>query len=300
MKILITGASGLLGRAVMRELEDVNSKTPSNSFHIQGLAHRRAKAPLRSLDLTQRDTLKLFLDEEQPDWILHCAAERRPDISEKDPQATTQLNVEVSRQLAHWCAESKSGILYLSTDYVFDGTASPYSPEARPRPLNHYGMSKWGGELAVMESGASYAILRVPILHGPTDSIDESSITKLYSLVKEKPDASVEHWATRFPTFTPDVAYVIRQMLEKLSTNKMPRGIYHFSGSEPFTKYEMAVVIAELCKLDASQLEADPNLPSGAPRPKNTHLDCSKLESLVDCRRTSFRDSIQESLRSWI
>lgn len=285
MKVLITGASGLLGRAVFSEFE--NAK-----MEVIGTANKRANPPLKNLDLLNTDRVCDFIHTEKPDAIIHCAAERRPDVCENDRDGTVRLNAVVPGEIARLASQSGAWMVYISTDYVFDGTQAPYSTDAKPNPLNIYGQSKRGGEEAVRKESADACILRVPVLYGRQQSLEESPVTILSKDVLSGKEKKVDHWAIRFPTHTADVAAVLRQMAEYRIAHPDFRGTCHWSGNESFTKYEMAVVIGELLCQSTDYLVPDPNPASGAPRPKNCQLDCSDLEKLGIGKRTPFREGI--------
>lgn len=166
--ILVTGASGLLGRAVMEELSGQTAAT------VVGLAYSRAGGPhgLLKVDLTDAAALAALLAERRPDVIVHCAAERQPDVCEHDDARTVALNVSLVEQLAaaaegspgSGSASSGSGsgcwMVALSTDYVFDGRAPPFATDAPTRPLNKYGESKAAGERAFRAVHPRGALLR--------------------------------------------------------------------------------------------------------------------------------------------
>jgi sorting nexin-1/2 len=162
MKVLVTGASGLLGRAVVQRLKE-------DGHEVVGVGLSRSNIEVTKLDLTDEEALQRFLDSTQPEAIVHTAAERRPDVVENSPEACRLLNVEVPRYLAGWCRNAKDIsplLINISTDYVFDGVSPPFMVDDPPNPLNAYGMSKWQGEQAVQQSGKQGRVssLRVPVL----------------------------------------------------------------------------------------------------------------------------------------
>jgi dTDP-4-dehydrorhamnose reductase len=288
-RILVTGATGLLGRPSFRACCSVPE------WRVAGTSFRRAASSFERFDLSQTDRIPAFLDRLAPDVILHAAAERRPDVSEKDPGGTQRLNVGATAALAQWAAARGAFLIYISSDYVFDGTRPPYAPASATHPLNAYGQSKLDGERAVQAAGSDHAILRVPILYGEVESLDESPVTVLAkNMLEAHPGTrlAMEHWATRYPTYTRDVAAVLRQMVEHKLTHPDFRGIYHWSGNEPMTKYDMARAFAPLLAFNPALLVPDPSPSAGAPRPKDAHLDSSDLSRLGIGRRTPFATAI--------
>ena len=177
MKILVTGASGLLGRSLMTELAPL-----AGADVLIGTAHSRLKPPLRKLDLTDEAAVRAAFAEWSPALVVHSAAERRPDVVDGDPASAERLNVDATRLLAELAAAKGARFIYLSTDYVFDGTKPPYSIDADTAPLNAYGRMKLAGEDVVRAAYAgrgdkNFALLRIPILYGRVETLAESPIT---------------------------------------------------------------------------------------------------------------------------
>jgi dTDP-4-dehydrorhamnose reductase len=290
MKILVTGASGLLGRAAMCELEH------GSQFNVVGIALSRASEKLHKLNLLDEQAVGEFVFSQRPQCIVHCAAERRPDKCEGNEQETRQLNVDATHTLANCARVLGAWFIYMSTDYVFDGTCPPYRPDDTPHPLNLYGKSKLAGEEVVRELLHDHCILRVPILYGEVESLDESPVTLLAKEVINQQLRIYDHWGVRYPTLVDDVAYVIRQLIEYKSASPAFSGTFHWSGDEPFTRYQMALVVSELLNLPRELVLPSEEPSSGAPRPKNAHLDCSKLEKLEVGRRTPFLVGLKRAL----
>src|SRR5581483_10553666 len=121
---------------------------------------------LTRLDVRDATATEAFLKSERPEVIVHAAAERRPDVSERDPDGTAALNVEATRRIAQCAHALGAWMLYISTDYVFDGTSPPYRPQDPPHPLNHYGQTKLAGERAMIAETGEAAALRLGVLFG--------------------------------------------------------------------------------------------------------------------------------------
>ncbi|KAF7643074.1 hypothetical protein LDENG_00245520, partial [Lucifuga dentata] len=139
LTVLVTGATGLLGRAVYREFQN-------NGWLVIGTGYRRARPRLLCCDLTDEDAVKMLIHNNKPDVIVHCAAERRPDVVERHTEAAVNLNVHATATLAKEAAAAGVFFLYISSDYVFDGRNPPYGEDDSPNPLNLYGRSKLEGE----------------------------------------------------------------------------------------------------------------------------------------------------------
>ncbi len=294
--ILVTGASGLLGRAIVAEFQ---SHASTRAWQVVGTAFSRVRDGLVRLDLCDATAVTACLERFQPRVVVHSAAERRPDVSERDPAATQRLNVEATARLARWCAAHGAWLLYLSTDYVFDGTRPPYAVDAPTHPLNAYGRSKLDGEIAIRNETADAAVLRVPILYGPCETLAESAITvTVPALLKATPAAPavLDNWATRYPTHTADVASVIRQMALRRLADPALAGVFHWSGDEPHTKYTLGLLMARLLGVGPAALRPDDAPSSGAPRPQNSHLDTARLAGLGISARTPLEPSLRAIL----
>ncbi|HEV3423125.1 MAG TPA: SDR family oxidoreductase [Paraburkholderia sp.] len=295
-KVAVIGASGLLGRALVDELAQ------QMDWQVVSTAFRRAGPHRVALDIRDEQAVAQFVERESPDAIVIAAAERRPDVCEHDPALARALNVDAVRTLAAAAKKRGAWALSISTDYVFDGTHPPYRHDAQPSPLNAYGRSKLDGERALTEATDLGCVLRLPLLYGPIVDWAESAVTSLVPAIaasaSASPDAKaavMDAWAIRYPTFTPDVAFVIRQMLEHHARSEAIRGIVQWSGDEPMTKYEIATRLADALQLDA-QLTPQHTPTDATPRPHNCHLDSDRLEALGIGRRTPFDTAIRQVL----
>jgi len=275
-RIIVTGASGVLGTAVRDAFTNAHHK-------VLGLSHTRSGDGLVQLDLTKGDEVEKLFKDFKPNWVIHCAAERRPDVAEKDPEGTRLLNTRVPEHLASLSRQLKYTLVYISTDYVFNGTSPPYTPSAPTNPLQLYGQTKRDGELAVLGvDGASVIVLRVPVLYGPSPKNSDSAINVLLDVVEDQSGKiyKMDHYATRYPTNVLDIA----QFLVRLSGYKKPiPPMLHYSGAEPFTKYEICLVFAKILGLPHGHIVPDAEPPSGpgaTTRPRDCQLYTRETEDL--------------------
>ncbi|XP_047463895.1 methionine adenosyltransferase 2 subunit beta isoform X2 [Mugil cephalus] len=275
-RVLVTGATGLLGRAICREFQ-------ANGWSVVGTGFRRARPRFLRCDLTDEDAVRGLLQEYKPEVIVHCAAERRPDVVERHTEAAVNLNVHATGTLAKEAVACGAFFLYISTDYVFDGRNPPYGEDDCPNPLNVYGRSKLEGERETLRHCPGAVVLRVPVLFGEVESVTESAVTTLWLKVQQATEESctVDHCDQRFPTDARDVATVCRKLSERARQDPSIRGVFHFSAKEQMTKYEMSVAIAQAFNLPSSHLIPLTEQPADAAvRPVNCQLNCSRLELL--------------------
>lgn len=292
-KVTVTGASGLLGREVVhRFLHD--------QWECLGLAFSRARDLLVKVDLCDKDQVEKILEDFRPTVVVHLAAERRPDVVEKRLEATKALNVSATDTLADLCDKRGIFLLYISTDYVFDGKNAPYKPGDVTNPLNAYGQSKRDGEKAVLKYSMN-AVLRVPVLYGEVETLGESAVTTLFSdvLDSSKP-RKLSDYERRYPTHVVDVANICVRLAEKYLISGSIGGIWHWSGQECFTKYTMACTMAEVFGLPSGHLIPVREPSGGAVRPYDTHLDCTATETALDTQQTIFKEGICQVLQPFL
>jgi dTDP-4-dehydrorhamnose reductase len=304
MKILVTGASGLLGRSLMKLLAE------RSGLEVKGVAFSRAVPPLEKLDLTDERAVALFFARYSPEVVLHLAAERRPDVVDTALSKAQAINVDATRTVARECAMHAAFLLLISTDYVYDGSSPPYYPDSPVHPLNAYGRMKLESEYVaeralsgVLRPSGGHpagAVLRIPILYGPVESLQESSVTEVALALKSNSSRKVEHWARRYPAHVDDVSSAIMAVVDACLSGKSDFGPFPrflLSGDHAYTKYEMVQIMARALSLDASHIQPDPSPPTGAPRPRDCRMDRSLLESLGWRQRKEFESEIGGILR---
>jgi len=304
-RVLVAGATGHLGRQVLKAFE-------RGGWNVRGTGFARAGGGTVRCDLLNSSELASQFDDFKPSIVIHCAAERRPDVLEGDGAHATKINVDLTREVGKLCRARKAWMIYLSTNYVFDGKHAPYAEDAEPRPLNVYGASKLAGERALAEAHPDAATLRVPLLYGPVEYLSETSVTALLSAIRND-SPRLCNWQERFPTNTEDVAGVLEAFSAAYVANagRSPeqfRGIFHWQANERHTKYTMAMTIADICGIDTSGfVRVDDNAPppGAAPRPQFERMLCSRFEALLEAAgegdpdrfRSDFKASLTRHLQ---
>lgn len=239
------------------------------------------------------------------------AAQRFPDKVDADPEAARSLNISATQSLAHATSSRSILLIYISTDYVFPGTAgdAPYESHASPAPPNLYGQTKLDGEKAVLaatKDSSLGVVLRVPVLYGPATKPAESAVNVLMdSLWKaQEPGAKIamDDWSIRYPTCTEDVGrvcsdiaamYLEAKAKSTAALTELPH-ILQFSSEDRVSKYEICEIFAEIMCLPMTGLVAnkqgnDPN--AKVQRPYDCHLSTNDLKTLgIDIRTVNFRD----------
>lgn len=251
MKVFVTGANGLLGQHLIRQL--VNE----GKFNI----HASGKGPSRlaygagngvtyhQLDLTDFKKTQSLVEKISPHIIIHAGAITQPNDCVTDKTNCWKVNVGATRILTKAAQKTKSYFIYISTDFVFDGTEGPYDETASPNPINDYGESKLLAEEIVEMSGLHWAIVRTVLVYGgkvPGGRPNFIQWVKDKMTAKEK--IKVVDDQLRTPTYVEDLAKGIILVLLK-----HVKGIYHISGREICTPYQMALIVAK-------EMDADPAL----------------------------------------
>jgi dTDP-4-dehydrorhamnose reductase len=287
-RVLLTGASGLLGRQVLKQLEQ-------DGWKVRGLCSSRCKGNLVKCDLTAEGDVERQLLDFCPDIVVHMAAERRPDVCHKSADVASKINVDATSSLAKACHTAGAWLIYVSTDYVFDGRSPPFAVDALPNPQSEYGQQKLEGERVTLQECPTAAVLRVPLLYGHMEYLKESGVTALLTDLQNGTMKTADHFQKRYPTYTKDVARVMSKMMEVHCQGKSLQGRFHWQADESLTKFEMVQIIAELQHLDASGVSPN-TCPPRYPCPEDNRLDCSRLTQELDIDPLQFRTPIREAL----
>lgn len=268
MRILVTGASGLLGSHVAFQAEEDNFQVIKQC--------NRPRPGFFAADLTIRDGLDRVCHESW-DWLIHCAACKDPELCESQPEQSRKINVEATAELATFAAAHDRKMLFISTDFVFDGTQAPYGEDAPINPLNMYGSQKAEAEQLVLAASPSHSILRVPILYGEKAGLDKSLlISSSLKVLNSQKSCWMDTRIVRYPTYTGDVARAALLIL-----NKNGCGIYHISGQDKTSKFGICKLVADILGKSMAHIEAresDPN--KEANRPPDAHLSMNRLLDL--------------------
>ena len=289
MKVFVTGAAGQLGHDVLNELaarghEGIGSDIKeAYSGVCDGTAAE--KMPYIPLDITDADAVRRVLENVRPDVVVHCAAWTAVDLAEEEEKQETvrAVNAEGTRNIAVLCRELGAKMVYISTDYVFNGEGQePWQPDCKDySPLNVYGRTKLEGELAVSESLDKYFIVRIAWVFGKSG---KNFIRTMLNVGKNHDRLTVVNDQIGTPTYTYDLARLLVDMIE---TEKY--GYYHATNEGGYISwYDFSVEIfrqaAEMGhpEYDAEHLTVVPVTTeeygiSKAARPFNSRLDRSKL-----------------------
>ena len=260
MKILVTGANGMLGQDLCPILEDVGA------FVIE--------TDVDTLDITNSEVVQQALTDIRPDLVIHCAAYTNVDKAEEDIETTTKINTAGTENLAKTCGALGITLIYISTDYVFDGNGTtPLTPDCATNPINNYGLTKLQGEEAVKKHCEKYYIARTSWLYG----IHGKNFVETMLSLKDKDELKVVDDQVGCPTWTVELANGILKLLQR------PYGTYHVCGSGQTSWYGFAKEIFKQSNISVNLLPCTTEeFPRPAKRPKYSVMDndglCRKWE----------------------
>jgi dTDP-4-dehydrorhamnose reductase len=292
MKILLTGSNGLLGQklvALLRQQPGV--VVVATARGANRLVDLYPDVRFVSLDVTDAAQVQKVLGEEQPTHLIHTAAMTQVDECELNQAACWTQNVTAVAYLASTCANLGIHLTHLSTDFIFSGTAGPLAEDAEPDPISHYGESKLAAERIVQATpGLRWAIARTVLVYGTVHGGGRSNIVLWVrdSLRKgQKIKVVADQWRT--PTLAEDLALGCWLLAEHTA-----QGIYHLSGRELLTPYQMAQQVTAFFELDASLLEQvdASTFTQPAKRPPRTGFIIEKAERELGFRPRSFAEGI--------
>lgn len=287
-RVLITGGSGLLGRHLVKHFND-------NDWKVLGLAFSRARDGLVQVDLNNSAEVEGIIHNFQPSFVVHAAAQRFPDKVEKEFDKSYQLNVASSKSLAEITAKKGIPLLFISTDYVFDGKKPPYTEEDAPSPVNKYGQLKAEAERIVLKVNPNSCILRIPVLYGDEEYIGESAVSSLLkSLLDTSQTHNVSVYEIRYPSHANDISSIAVQLLDKKIENPEDVvGIFQWCGSEGLTKFGMLKSMSTVFGLPMDHIKPEAQPTNATSRPHNCQLSRERLTSLGIERHTTFQEGIR-------
>ena len=258
MKILITGSKGQLGHDLMNELDK------------RGIEY--IGVDVEEMDITDADECRKVITEAAPDAVIHCAAYTAVDAAEDNVELCRKINAEGTKNIAEVCRDLDIKMMYISTDYVFNGEGTrPWEPDDHREPLNIYGLTKYEGEVYIERLVKKFFTVRIAWVFGANG---KNFINTMLRLGREKGAVSVVDDQIGSPTYTYDLARLLADMIQ---TEEYGR--YHATNEGLCSWYEFACEIfrqagmtdVKVTPVDSSQF------PAKAKRPKNSRMDRSKL-----------------------
>ena len=257
MKILITGANGMLAKAIREELKE----------------NELICTDVEDLDITDLEAVKKYVEEVKPNYIINCAAYTAVDKAEENRELVYKINAIGPKNLAIAANENDAVLVHISTDYVFGGDrdiTEDYSEDDEKNPQAVYGTTKLEGEKFIEENCKNYYIFRTAWLYGEGHNFVKTMI----NLSKDHEEVKVVNDQHGSPTYAVDLASIIHQSIEK----QIPFGIYNSTNIGYTTWYDFTKMIFELENIDCKVTPVtSEEFKSPAKRPKNSQMSKDKL-----------------------
>ncbi len=287
-RIVVTGATGLVGSAILQQYSTHPNIQPIPWFrtarnypneHIVG-------------DLTDDSVWLEQLDKVKPDVLIHAAAQSHVDRCAEDDDYCYIINVDAIKRLVEKCNQLGVHLVFISSDFVFDGKANLFYEESDCKPVNLYGQTKMLAESHLKQYSKSWSIIRTILVYGVTGSLKRNNLlTWVVNSLKRQKQISVVNDQFRMPTYANDLAMGIVEVAQKKH-----RGIFHLSGGEGISVYDFAVKIARHYGLDESLITAmsSAELNEKNPRPQCTAFSLLKSQLILNYKPRSIEDCLEE------
>ena len=290
-KVLVTGSNGLLGQKIIYSL--IERKDIDLLASSKGLNRLITKSGYKyiDLDITKNDEVKKVFENETPDAVINCAAMTNVDYCEENQDSCWEINVNAVENLAKSCEVSKSHLLHLSTDFVFDGKSGPYIENDKPNPLHFYAKSKLKSEEIVKKIMTNWTIARTIIIYGITDNMSRSNIVLwAKSEIGKGNTINVVNDQYRSPTLAEDLAKGCISIIDKSAY-----GLYHLSGPKTYSILDLVYQVADFYNLDKSLIlpVTSASLNQSATRPLSTGFDITKAKKDLDFNPVDFLEGIK-------
>ena len=272
LKFLVTGSAGLIGRQVVKDLSEThevfscyNKSKPEHGNIIK-------------MDLLNHEMISNVMSEKKPDVVIHLGAMTAVDLCETDQDSAFKINSQATEILAKESSKMNTFIVYVSTDYVFDGNTGMYEENDATNPLGFYGKSKLLGEKSIQNFSSNWCIARTSTPFGLHPTKKSFPIWVIENLQKQKQiDVLTDQFTS--PTYVPSLSRMLIEISERRLT-----GIIHIAGASKISRYEMASLVSDKLGLDGKLLKeiSMNDIKWEAQRPKDSSLNVSKAISILN------------------
>ena len=278
MRFLVTGVKGQLGHDVMNELAK--------------RGHEGVGVDIEEMDITDAASCDRVIKEAKVDGVIHCAAYTAVDAAEENLEICRKVNALGTENIAKVCKELGIKMMYISTDYVFDGEGTrPWEPDDERHPLNVYGQTKYEGEKAVTDNVDKFFIVRIAWVFGVNG---KNFIKTMLNLGKTHKELNVVNDQIGSPTYTYDLSVLLVDMME---TEKY--GFYHATNEGLCSWYDFAVEIFRQAGMDVTvHPVSSEEFPAKAKRPHNSRMSKDKLEERGFNRLPKWQDALAHYLHT--
>jgi dTDP-4-dehydrorhamnose reductase len=286
-KMLILGSNGLLGQNLVKTFQD-KYKLVTASKEVKTYIPE-SNLEYFTIDLTQRRETRDLLNKVSADIIINTAAFTNVDLCEKNEEKCWAVNVRSVENIIEGTENTKTVLVQLSTDYVFNGKHSPYHENSETEPLGVYGRSKLAAENIIKGCPLEYQIIRTQVLFGTGNEIRPNFVTWVIEQLKNNNRIKVVNDQIGSPTYVPDLCTGISNLLKKRAY-----GVFHISSESSISRYDFAIKIAEVFGLDQELIESaeTEQLKQSALRPVNSTFIIDKLVNYTQWQPNSLDEAL--------
>jgi dTDP-4-dehydrorhamnose reductase len=274
-RVLVTGGNGLLGTKTLGLLLAQGRQPISASLEPECLNRFLGEFPYFQLDITDPGAVARLMVDLQPEAVIHTAAFTAVDACESQRELSWQVNVDGTANVATACARADTRLVHVSTEYVFDGEAGPYTEEDTPHPISQYGLTKLESEKRLMERCSNWAIGRTTVLFGEAPNVRPSFVAWLVGKLGKGESVNIVDDQIGSPTLADNLAEMLTALLDSGR-----QGVYNTVGDSIIDRHRFSVMIADLFGLDPGPIKRiktrDLNQP--APRPLRAGLIMDKFK----------------------
>ncbi len=288
VKILVTGATGQVGSAVVR------SASEDPFFDVVGLGPKQ-------LDITSPEQVRASLDQHLPDYVINCAGFNGVDAAQHEHKRCLAVNADAVEILAAACGDLAIPVVHISSDFVFDGHYdSGYREDDEVAPVGIYGESKWKGEEVLRRILPQHIILRVSWIFSEDGN---NFVTRTLERARTQLEIRAVNDRVGCPTAASDVARVVRAILKQVHNGAEAWGTYHYSGAEVTTRYSFCKeIITQAMGYEELAMEkltavSTSQYPKEVQRPNSSVLECKKLLNTFGIRQRPWRTDLTEVVR---
>ncbi len=286
MKLLITGASGLFG-SKLAEIAAVRAYQVYSGYSRTRVA---SGIPIK-FDVSDKNRVKDVFKKVNPEVVVHAAALTNVDKCELNRELAWRVNVEGARNIAEGAKSRNAFLIYISTDYVFNGETGLYSENDKTDPINHYGVTKLKAEGLVKELIDDYCIVRTSVLYGAIATTGKINFALwLLHQLKNKEQVKIVTNQWNSPTLNKSLAEMTLEIIERKLT-----GTFHLSGATRISRYDFAKLIAQAFNLDLKLINpgSAEDFPWVAKRPKDSSLDTAKAQQTLKNKPLQIQQALE-------
>jgi dTDP-4-dehydrorhamnose reductase len=291
-KVLITGANGFVGYYLSQQLLEKKYSVIATGKGECRLPFKKDNFIYQSMDFTNEADVQSTFEKYQPQIVVHCGAMSKPDECELNKENAFRTNVTGTIYLLNAAARLKSFFVFLSTDFVFSGEEGMYRENDERKPVNYYGQTKLLAEDEVIKYEYGWSVVRTVLVYGKPFLNRQNILTNVAAALKRGEALKIFNDQVRTPTYVEDLARGISALIEKKAA-----GIYHISGEDILTPYEMAVAVAQHLHLDASLINKveEKDFSQSARRPLKTGFSILKAKNDLGYRPVRFKEGMKKT-----